>query len=182
MDGNPGVEYVRSLVKQHPNFPIPGILFHDVFPVFQEPRAVEIIITNMLAHLTAKYPRIDAVVGLDARGFLFGPILAMRLSAAFVPVRKAGKLPGTCIRAEYTKEYGKDVFEMQEGAVKPGQVVVIVDDLLATGGTMACAVNLVRKAGANVVECLTVVGMPELNGTAKIDVPCFALMNVKASC
>ena len=132
-----------------------GIVFLDIFPILRDPLAFEALITHFVHHITSHTlgisgtNKIDVVVGLDARGFLLGPIIALRLGAAFVPVRKAGKLPGQCISASYEKEYGtvcclisvehsmqsivQDSFEMQADAIKPGQTVIIVDDLIATG-------------------------------------------------
>ena len=122
-------------LKRFPDFPIPGINFIDILPLFQDPvihnallRALEL---QVLEFGAANKP--DVVVGLDARGFLFGPSLALRLDASFVPVRKKGKMPGPCVTASYEKEYGTDFFQMQEGAVKPGQKVLVVDDIIATG-------------------------------------------------
>jgi adenine phosphoribosyltransferase len=117
------------------DFPIPGIHFVDILPLFQDPsvhgallRALELQVREF-----GEQAKPDVVVGLDARGFLFGPSLALRLGASFVPVRKKGKMPGPCVTAAYEKEYGTDFFQMQEGAVKPGQKVLVVDDIIATG-------------------------------------------------
>lgn len=122
-------------LKTFPDFPIPGINFIDILPLFQDPaihnsllRALEL---QVLEFAGDKKP--DVIVGLDARGFLFGPSLALRLNASFVPVRKQGKMPGPCVTAAYEKEYGTDFFQMQEGAIKPGQKVLVVDDIIATG-------------------------------------------------
>lgn len=122
-------------LKQFPDFPIPGINFIDILPLFQDPaihlallRALELQVLEFGEHAKP-----DVIVGLDARGFLFGPSLALRLNASFVPVRKQGKMPGPCVTAAYEKEYGTDFFQMQEGAVKPGQKVLVVDDIIATG-------------------------------------------------
>lgn len=127
---------LKDSLRQFPDFPEPGILFEDILPIFANPelhegllRALELAVTKEFA--SAGKP--DVVVGLDARGFLFGPSLALRLGAAFVPVRKRGKLPGPCETAEYQKEYGSDFFQMQGDAVKKGQKVLIVDDIIATG-------------------------------------------------
>ncbi|CAG8436489.1 3844_t:CDS:10 [Diversispora eburnea] len=139
------IERVKSLIRTVPDFPVKGILFKDIFPIFQDPTAVETLIS------------------LDARGFLFGPILALRLGAAFVPVRKQGKLPGEIISAEFVKEYGVDVFEMQKEAIKPGQNVIIVDDLIATGGTAHAAGKLVEGSGGKILEYIFIVELIELN-------------------
>lgn len=119
------------------------------------------------------------IVGLDARGFLFGPIIALRLGAAFVPVRKAGKLPGTTFKAEYAKEYGTDVFEIQEGAIKPGQKVIVVDDLIATGGSATAAGELIKKSGGVTLEYLFVVGLTFLKGHEKLDAPTYAIVEAE---
>jgi len=117
------------------DFPIPGIKFIDILPLFQDP-AVHLALLRALELQVLEFgedAKPDVVVGLDARGFLFGPSLALRLNASFVPVRKQGKMPGPCVTAAYEKEYGTDYFQMQEGAVKPGQKVLVVDDIIATG-------------------------------------------------
>jgi adenine phosphoribosyltransferase len=122
-------------LREFPDFPIPGIQFIDILPLFQDPvihlallRALELQVLEF-----GENAKPDVVVGLDARGFLFGPSLALRLNASFVPDRKQGKMPGPCVTAAYEKEYGTDFFQMQEGAVKPGQKVLVVDDIIATG-------------------------------------------------
>ncbi len=123
-------------LRRFANFPVPGISFIDIMPLFLDPQ----IHTNLLRclelealHFSNTTDKPDIVVGLDARGFLFGPSLALRLDAAFVPVRKKGKLPGPCVTASYEKEYGADYFQIQEDAIKPGQKVLVVDDIIATG-------------------------------------------------
>ncbi|EFX01177.1 adenine phosphoribosyltransferase 1 [Grosmannia clavigera kw1407] len=113
-------------------------------------------------------PSVDVIVGLDARGFLFGPGLALNLGAAFVPVRKRGKLPGPCVTASYEKEYGADFFQMQEDAIKPGQKVIIVDDIIATGGSAAAAAELVRQVGGQLVGYLFILEISFLKGREKL--------------
>ena len=134
------VEIIKNALGKHPGFPIPGITFLDIFPLLKDPILFETLITHFMNHITNHTipvlnggKKIDVVVGLDARGFILGPIIAMRLGAAFVPVRKGGKLPGQCDKVEYSLEYGKDVFEMQKGSVNEGQSVIVIDDLIATG-------------------------------------------------
>lgn len=122
----------------------------------------------------------DVIVGLDARGFLFGPSLALRLGAAFVPVRKQGKLPGKIETATFEKEYGSDTFAMQVGAIKPGQVVVIVDDLIATGGSAAAAAQLVQKASGKLACAIFIIELTFLNGRSKIDAPVYTLIESQA--
>lgn len=127
-------------------------------------------------HLQTNFPNIDAIVGLDARGFLFGPLVAMNLGVAFIPVRKSGKLPGPTTKTTSTKEYGKDVLEIQADAIEKGQKVVILDDLIATGGTLQAACHLVREAGGEVLECVLLVELVELKGKDKVPAPCFTLV------
>lgn len=129
---------LEGSLRRFPDFPIPGINFLDIMPWFLNPaihgtllRSLELQLQHFGAEGAAIVP--DVVVGLDARGFLFGPSLALRLGASFVPVRKRGKLPGPCVTAEYMKEYGADYFQMQEGSIQKGQKVLIVDDIIATG-------------------------------------------------
>jgi len=177
------VEYLRSILTFHPDFPKPGINFVDIFPLLRDPIAFETLITHFVHHLTSHtIPRasskIDVVVGLDARGFLLGPTIALRLGAAFVPVRKQGKLPGKCVSAEYAKEYGVDTFEMQEGAIPTGANVVVLDDLIATGGSAAAAGELVRKQGGTTLEYLFIIGFPFLKGASKLDAPAYVMLNV----
>jgi adenine phosphoribosyltransferase len=132
---------LRSALRQYPDFPSPGILFEDIMPIFSQPKlfaqlleALELQVATSFG--SGKDAGIDIVVGLESRGFLFGPTLALRLGAGFVPVRKQGKLPGDCETAGYTKEYGQDFFQMQKGAIQSGQRVLIVDDIIATGTSL----------------------------------------------
>lgn len=129
---------LEKALRRFPDFPIPGINFLDIMPWFMDPaihatllRSLELQLQHFGASGNAIKP--DVVIGLDARGFLFGPSLALRLNASFVAVRKKGKLPGPCVTAEYMKEYGADYFQMQEGSIKQGQTVLVVDDIIATG-------------------------------------------------
>jgi len=173
------VTYLRSLLGEHPDFPKPGIIFLDIFPIFRSPLALETLFTHLMHHIaTVTLPvnhiqKIDVVVGLDARGFLLGPPLALRLHAAFVPVRKKGKLPGECVRVEYEKEYGTDIFEMQSHSILPSQNVIVIDDLIATGGSAKAAGELIKLQGAKALEYLFVVGLPFLHGAEKLDAPAY---------
>ncbi|KAG6857358.1 hypothetical protein H0H87_005661 [Tephrocybe sp. NHM501043] len=178
------VEYIKSHLKPHPDFPKKGIVFLDIFPLFRNPVAIETLITHFLHHITshtiASSPskKIDVVVGLDARGFLLGPLIALRLGAAFVPVRKRGKLPGECVSASYEKEYGTDIFEMQADAIQPGQTVVVVDDLIATGGSAKAAGELIAKMGGKSLEYLFIIELTFLQGGAKLDAPSYSIVQV----
>lgn len=126
---------LRTSLRQFPDFPSPGILFEDILPIFADPTLHEALLRSLELHILEanNNEKPDVVVGLEARGFLIGPSLALRLGASFVPVRKQGKLPGPCETQSYDKEYGQDFFQMQADAVKPGQKVIIVDDIIATG-------------------------------------------------
>lgn len=126
---------LRKDLRSFSDFPIPGITFVDIMPLFASPSAHATLVSALELQIAQAFPgdRPDVIVGLDARGFLFGPGLALKLGIGFAAVRKKGKLPGPCATAEYMKEYGKDLFQMQEDAIKPGQKVLIVDDIIATG-------------------------------------------------
>ncbi|KAJ6509895.1 phosphoribosyltransferase-like protein [Mycena vitilis] len=176
------VEYLKSQLTAHPDFPKEGIVFLDIFPILRNPIAFETLITHFLHHLTshtiaaAPSKKIDVVVGLDARGFLLGPIIALRLGAAFVPVRKQGKLPGKCVSASYEKEYGTDSFEMHADAITPGQTVIVVDDLIATGGSAKAAGELIAKQGGKTLEYLFIIELMFLKGKSKLDAPVYSIV------
>jgi len=130
---------LRAALRQFPDFPTPGVLFEDILPIFHNPGLHDSLLRALDIHIDQAYgdtQKPDVIVGLEARGFLFGPSLALRLGAAFVPVRKKGKLPGPLETAGYQKEYGQDFFQIQQDAIKPGQRVLIVDDIIATGEMM----------------------------------------------
>ncbi|KAF2093717.1 adenine phosphoribosyltransferase [Rhizodiscina lignyota] len=169
---------LRSAVRQFPDFPSPGILFEDIMPIFADPKLHESLIRALELHVRQTYERIpDVIVGLDARGFLFGPSLALRVGASFVPVRKKGKLPGPCQTESYEKEYGQDFFQMQSDGVKPGQTVLVVDDLIATGGSAAAAGGLVKKLGGTLLGYIFILELDFLKGRAKLDAPVYTLLS-----
>ena len=170
------IELVRSLIRNVPDWPKPGVMFRDITPLLQDPRAfralIDIFVYRHMRH------KLDVVVGIDARGFIFGSALAYALGVGFVPVRKQGKLPYKTVSAAYTLEYGDAVVEVHQDAVKPGQRVLLVDDLVATGGTMLAAVKLLQQLGSNVVEAAAIVDLPDLGGSsiiAKTDTPFFSV-------
>ncbi|AFR94753.1 adenine phosphoribosyltransferase [Cryptococcus neoformans] len=174
------VAHLKSLLGVHPDFPKKGITFLDIFPILRDPIAFESLITHFISHIFNTHKvKPDVIVGLDARGFLLGPVIAMRLGAAFVPVRKSGKLPGSVEVVKYEKEYGVDQFEMQAGAVAPGQKVVVIDDLIATGGSAAAAGELVKKAKGVTLEYLFIVGLPFLKGHEKLDAPVYSMIEAE---
>ncbi|PVI02137.1 adenine phosphoribosyltransferas-like protein 1 [Periconia macrospinosa] len=170
---------LRSALRQYPDFPSPGILFEDILPIFANPKLHADLIRALELHVVDTYGRgsIDVVVGLDARGFLFGPSLALRLDAAFVPVRKKGKMPGECVTEGYEKEYGTDFFQMQKDAIKEGQRVLIVDDIIATGGSAAAAGSLVTKLGGSLVEYIFMLELDFLKGRDKLNAPVYTLLS-----
>ncbi|KAG9301520.1 hypothetical protein G9A89_008372 [Geosiphon pyriformis] len=171
------IQRIRSFIQATPNFPKPGIIFQDILSIFQDPIAVEALITHLVYHVTSQISeKVDVVVGLDARGFLFGPLIALRLGAAFVPVRKHGKLPGEVLRAEYVKEYGMDIFEIQKNSIKPGQNVIVVDDLIATGGSAAATGSLVQQASGRLLKYLFIIELSDLKGSAVLNAPLYSML------
>lgn len=151
-------DYIRTIV----DFPHEGILFRDVTTLFADPRGMRMAIDQML-HPYAGQP-IDKVVGLEARGFILGGAIAHQLGTGFVPIRKKGKLPGATLSEAYTLEYGEAVVEMHTYAIQPGERVLLVDDLLATGGTAGAGIKLLERVGAEIIGCAFIVDLPELGG------------------
>ena len=169
-------DLVRGLIRTVPDWPKPGVMFRDITPMMQDPRAFRALI-DMFVYRHMRN-RLDAVVGIDARGFIFGSALAYALNVGFVPVRKAGKLPCKTVAQPYSLEYGEATVEVHQDAIKPGQRVLLVDDLVATGGTMLAAIKLLQQLGGNVAEAAAVVNLPALGGSALIaqtDTPFFSV-------
>lgn len=160
-------EYVRSTVREVPDFPKPGILFLDITTATKDTKAMELMIEFLYEKF--KDEKVDYVAGIESRGFIFGAPLACKLGAGFVPIRKPNKLPADTIKETYSLEYGTDTIEMHTDAVKSGDRVVVIDDLLATGGTAVAACNLVRKAGADVVAAAFIIELDPLKGREKIE-------------
>lgn len=156
-------DYIRSIY----DFPHEGIIFRDVTMLFADARGFRMAVDQLL-HVYAGQ-KIDKVVGLEARGFILGGAVAHQLSTGFVPVRKKGKLPGTVISEAYTLEYGEAVVEIHDDALTPGERVLIVDDLLATGGTAEAGIRLCQRLGADVIGCAFVIDLPELGGRARLE-------------
>jgi len=157
---------LTGLIRNVPDFPKPGIQFKDITTLLQNGPAFKAIIDGWTERYADK--GVDAIVGAEARGFIFGAALAYAMELPFVPARKKGKLPAETISAEFELEYGTDTVEMHVDALKRGDRVVLVDDLLATGGTMAAMVKLVQELGAEIVELAFVVELPPLKGRAKL--------------
>ena len=158
-------EPLKHLVRTVPDFPKPGILFYDITTLLKDKAGFAQLIDALAAYYIDK--KIDLVLGIEARGFIFGPALAYRLNAGFVPVRKPKKLPAPTARVSYDLEYGTDAVEIHLDAIEPGQRVIIVDDLLATGGTMQATVQLVQRLGGHIAGLAFVVELDFLKGRAK---------------
>lgn len=168
---------LESFIRDVPDFPKAGIVFKDITPMLADPAALK----EVVAQLAEPYrdADVDIVVGMESRGFIFGPAVACELGAGFVPTRKPGKLPAETISESYELEYGTDTLEIHADAIKPGQKVLMVDDLIATGGTMAAACALVKKLGGEIVGAAFVIELSFLNGRDKIsDVDVMSLIQV----
>ena len=168
-------------LKQYPDFPKPGILFEDLFPLFANITLHRSLIAAFILTIEEKFPdKPDVIIGLDARGFLIGPQLALHYNAGFVPVRKPGKLPGTLETAEFQKEYGTDTFAIQSESIKRGAKVLVVDDLIATGGSAAAAGELVKKCGGELLGYVFLIELTKLNGRAKLEAPVYTVLESQA--
>ena len=156
-------DYIRTIV----DFPHEGILFRDVTTLFADPRGFRMCVDQLLAPYAGM--RIDKVAGLEARGFILGGAVAHQLSTGFIPIRKKGKLPGATIAESYKLEYGEATVEVHDDAMQPGEKVLLVDDLLATGGTAEAGIRLIERLGAQVVGCAFVVDLPDLGGRKRLE-------------
>lgn len=158
---------VRALVRSVPDWPKPGILFRDATPLFRHPA----VWSRVIEHFAQRYAerRIDAIAGLDARGFIVGAALAQRMSLPFVPLRKQGKLPGETFRQSYALEYGEAALEVQSDALMPGARVLLCDDLIATGGTLLAGMTLLHRLQAVTVEAAVIIALPDLPGMRACD-------------
>jgi adenine phosphoribosyltransferase len=161
------MDTLKTRIRHVPDFPKPGILFYDVTTLLKDPLGFRLAIDSMSQPYTGL--GISLVVGIESRGFILGSAVADRLGAGFVPVRKVGKLPAATFRASYSLEYGTDSLEMHRDAIEPGQRVLIVDDLLATGGTARATVDLVRQTGGRVEGVSFLIELVALNGRAKLE-------------
>lgn len=157
---------LKSSIRSIPDWPIEGVIFRDLTTLMQNPEAYRKACDVFFDRY--KDMNIDKVIGIDARGFVFGAVLAYQLNVGFIPVRKKGKLPHNTVSAQYTLEYGKNTVEMHADALAKGEKVVIIDDLIATGGTIEAAVKLVKQLGADILECGFIVELPDLKGRDKI--------------
>lgn len=158
---------VKDYIRTIPDFPHEGIMFRDVTTLFADPRGFRLAVDQLLHPYVGV--KIDKVVGLEARGFILGGAIAHQLSIGFVPVRKAGKLPGKVISQDYTLEYGQATVELHDDAIAAGEKILVIDDLLATGGTAEAGIKLIEKLGGEIVGCGFVIDLPELGGRAKLE-------------
>ncbi|HZZ38536.1 MAG TPA: adenine phosphoribosyltransferase [Acidobacteriaceae bacterium] len=159
-------EPLKALIRTIPDFPKPGILFYDITTLLKDPKGFAMLIDALAQYYMEK--EVDLVLGIEARGFIFGPALAYRLNAGFVPVRKPRKLPGPTARVTYDLEYGSDTLEIHQDAIEPGQRVVLVDDLLATGGTMEATTRLVQQLGGTIAGLGFAVELDFLKGRDRL--------------
>ena len=171
-------DYLRHHIRTVPDWPAPGVQFRDITPLLQNPKVFRVLIDAFVHRYMDRRP--DVVAGLDARGFILGAVVAYELNVGFVPVRKKGKLPFTTVEETYELEYGSATVELHTDAVKPGQRVLLIDDLIATGGTMMAGKKLLEKLGAEVTEGAVIVDLPELGGSDKLraaGLPLFTLVD-----
>ncbi len=169
------MEHLKALIRDVPDFPLPGILFRDVTPLLRDPAGLKQVVDAFTDRYRGR--GIQVVAGIESRGFLFGAPLALALGVGFVPIRKLGKLPAEKISREYALEYGTNALEMHRDAVQPGERVLLIDDLLATGGTARAAAALIEELGGEIAEVAFVIELAFLNGRAALDGhPVHALM------
>ncbi|MGF1606562.1 MAG: adenine phosphoribosyltransferase [Rhodothalassiaceae bacterium] len=161
-----GEDWIVSRIRTIPDFPKPGIQFRDITTLLNDARGFRRAVDALVAPY--KGVTVDKVAGIEARGFILGGAVAHQLDAAFVPVRKKGKLPHTTLTQDYDLEYGTDTLEIHEDSIAHGDLVLLVDDLIATGGTAEASVNLIRRAGGIVVACCFVIDLPDLGGAARL--------------
>ena len=158
---------VRDYIRTIPDFPVPGVQFRDVTTLFNDARGFRITVDRMADPFTAT--DIDAIVGIDARGFILGGAIAYKLGLPFSPVRKAGKLPGETIKVAYALEYGEAELEIHHDALRAGHNILLIDDLLATGGTAEAAIKLIEKLGGHVAAAAFIVDLPDLGGRKRLE-------------
>ena len=158
---------IKSRIRTVPHYPKPGILFRDITTLLKDPVGLQLTIGELVKRY--KGQKIDRIAGIESRGFIIGAALAVQLGLGFVPVRKKGKLPGKTIGHDYALEYGTDRIEMHVDAVSPGEHILLIDDLIATGGTAEAGVKLIESMGGSIVECGFVIDLPDLGGRARLE-------------
>ena len=173
-------QYLRDHIRTVPDWPAPGVQFRDITPLLQDAKVFRVLIDAFVHRYMSPSMRPDVVAGLDARGFILGAVIAYELNVGFVPIRKKGKLPFTTVEETYELEYGSATVELHTDAVKAGDRVLLIDDLIATGGTMMAGMKLLEKLGAIVIEGAAIVDLPELGGSNKLrnaGLPLFTLID-----
>ena len=173
-------DYLRAHIRTVPDWPTPGVQFRDITPLLQDAKVFRVLIDAFVHRYMDASRRPDVVAGLDARGFILGAVVAYELNVGFVPIRKKGKLPFTTVEETYELEYGSATVELHTDAVKPGHRVLLIDDLIATGGTMMAGKKLLERLGAHVMEGAAIVDLPELGGSEKFratGMPLFTLLD-----
>ncbi|MFZ3084311.1 adenine phosphoribosyltransferase [Rhodoferax ferrireducens] len=171
-------QYLRAHIRTVPDWPAPGVQFRDITPLLQDAKVFRVLIDAFIHRYMDPSMRPDVVAGLDARGFILGAVVAYELNVGFVPIRKKGKLPFTTVEETYELEYGSATVELHTDAVKPGDRVLLIDDLIATGGTMMAGMKLLEKLGAQVIEGAAIVDLPELGGSDKLRASGLALFTL----
>ena len=161
-------QYLRNHIRTVPDWPAPGVQFRDITPLLQDAKVFRVLIDAFVHRYMDPAMRPDVVAGLDARGFILGAVIAYELNVGFVPIRKKGKLPFTTVEETYELEYGSATVELHTDAVREGHRVLLIDDLIATGGTMMAGKKLLEKLGAHVMEGAAIVDLPELGGSDKL--------------
>ena len=173
-------DYLRAHIRTVPDWPTPGVQFRDITPLLQDAKVFRVLIDAFVHRYMDASRRPDVVAGLDARGFILGAVVAYELNVGFVPIRKKGKLPFTTVEETYELEYGSATVELHTDAVKPGHQVLLIDDLIAMGGTMMAGKKLLERLGAHVMEGAAIVDLPELGGSEKLratGMPLFTLLD-----
>ena len=159
-------DYIKRRIRTVPDWPEPGVMFRDITPLLQDPKTLRVLV-DLFVHRYMDY-HLDLVAGIDARGFIVGAIVAYELNLGFVPIRKKGKLPFETLSEDYELEYGSASVEVHSDACRAGDRVLLIDDLVATGGTMLAGCRLIGKLGGNVVEAASIIDLPDLGGSAKL--------------
>jgi adenine phosphoribosyltransferase len=167
---------IKSLIRTIPHYPKQGIMFRDITTLLKDPKGLQLLVDGLAEQYANQ--KIDKIVGIEARGFVIGAAVAYKLGVGFVPIRKSGKLPAQTFQQEYALEYGTDVMEIHQDAISEGEQVLLLDDLIATGGTAIAAVSLIKQLGGNINGCAFVIDLPDLGGMQrlqKLGLPTFAL-------
>lgn len=165
-DPNDDAALIRSFIRTVPNWPEPGVMFRDITPVLQDRKAFRVLVDVFVHRYMDK--RLGLVAGIDARGFILGAVVAYELNLGFVPIRKQGKLPHTTLAETYALEYGAGTLEIHADACRSGDRVLLIDDLIATGGTMLAGIRLLERLGAQMVACAAIVDLPQLGGSERL--------------